>query len=139
MQPATSFCLGTMEPARINGNAILLLGASNLSEHSPRTIIDDNASERGTVMLRAPAEAEVGIEGRPPSALLLRAQFQLYYTGSPVVWQDRPSSARSTPFQRSLTEEFTEGKKATVGFRPLVDITPCRAAKRRWEQCQRGL
>ena len=51
-----------MEAARLNGNAILLLGASNLSEHSPRTIIDDNASERGTVMLRAPAEAEVGIE-----------------------------------------------------------------------------
>ena len=60
-----------MEAARLNGNAILLLGASNLSEHSPRTIIDDNASERGTVMLRAPAEAEVGIELRSFTVLSL--------------------------------------------------------------------
>ena len=110
MQPATSFCPGTMEHARLNGNAILLLGASNLSEHLPRTIIDDNASERGTVMLRAPAEAEVGIEGRPPSALLLRSQFRPYNTGSPALCQDRPASAIPTHFQRSVTEEFTEGK-----------------------------
>ena len=55
------------------------------------------------------SEARVGIEGRPPSALLLRAQFRLYYTGSPAFWQDRPSSALAAPVQRSLTEEFTEG------------------------------
>jgi hypothetical protein len=58
-------------------------------------------------------EARVGIEGRPPSALLLRAQFRLYYTGSAAFWQDRPSSALAAPFQRSLTEESTEGKMAS--------------------------
>lgn len=61
MQPATSFCPGTMEPARLNGNAILLLGASNLSDLPPFRCIDDKASARRTVMLREQAEAEVGL------------------------------------------------------------------------------
>jgi hypothetical protein len=56
-------------------------------------------------------EARVGIEGRPPSALLLRAQFQPDNTELEDAWQDRPASALPTPFQRSLTEEFTEGKR----------------------------
>ncbi len=40
-------------------------------------------------------EARVGIEGRPPSALLLRAQFQTDNTRSGGSWQDRPFSARA--------------------------------------------
>ena len=54
-------------------------------------------------------EAGVGIEGRPPSALLLRAQFRPDNTGSGGSWQHRSSSARAAPIQCSFTEEFTEG------------------------------
>jgi hypothetical protein len=62
--------------------------------------------------------ATVGIEGRPPSALLLRAQFQPVNAGFPTFCQDRPSSRLSTPVQRSVTEEFTEGKRGnTISFR----------------------
>jgi hypothetical protein len=53
-------------------------------------------------------EARVGIEGRPPSALLLRAQFQPENTGVYRFWQDRPFIAHAVPFQRSVTEESTE-------------------------------
>ena len=70
-------------------------------------------------------EAEVGIEGRPPSALLLWAQFRPDNIWLGDTWQDRPSSALPTPFQRSFTEEFTEGRsqlddRATAGARRLV-------------------
>jgi hypothetical protein len=54
----------------------------------------------------------VGIEGRPPSALPLRAQFRPDTTGFPRSWQDRPSSRLATPVQRSVTGEFTEGPGA---------------------------
>jgi hypothetical protein len=118
MQPATSFCLGTMEPARLNGNAILLLGASNPSEHSQRTIIDDNPSERGKVMLRAPAEAEVGIEGRAPSVLQLRAKFRPDNTGLRLSWQDLSGSALQRPFIARLLKSSL---KASAVFRKV----PC--------------
>jgi hypothetical protein len=59
-------------------------------------------------------EARVGIEGRPPSALLLRAQYRPYNTGWRISWQDRSVSAPPRPFHRSFTEEFTEGKRILV-------------------------
>jgi len=68
-------------------------------------------------------EAEVGIEGRPPSAVLLRAQFRPDNTGVTAIWQDRPSSRRPTHFQRSLTEEFTEGQAAVAAHASIVSAT----------------
>ena len=75
MQPATNSCPEAVYPARLDGNEILLLGASDLSDHLPCKCNDDNASARRTVMLWAPAEAEVAIEGRPPSALPVDGEF----------------------------------------------------------------
>ena len=54
-------------------------------------------------------EAGVGIEGRPPSALLLRARFRPDNTGSARTWQDCSASALPAHFQCPVTEQSTEG------------------------------